>query len=139
MVFCNPAHVYQRCVRPDSSVPSTASACASAPSHEEPPVYYPIAPHQDSGHVHPMVTRRVAGVLRSVDCLVLSTTSSLALSPEPPLSVVRSSTPTGCALWRSTTVRGLTGESHLGITPRTWCHAPLAPMWSPGNGSSSTS
>jgi hypothetical protein len=35
-------------------------------------VYHPVAIHRDPGHIHPMVTRRAAGVLRPVDRLILA-------------------------------------------------------------------
>jgi hypothetical protein len=46
-------------------------------------VYHLIALHRDLVHIHPMVTRRAAGVLSPVDRLVLSVSSSLVLSLEP--------------------------------------------------------
>jgi hypothetical protein len=46
-------------------------------------VYHSVALHRDPGHVHPMVTRWAAGVLQPIERLVLSTTTSSALSPEP--------------------------------------------------------
>jgi hypothetical protein len=46
-------------------------------------VYHLNALHQDPVHIHPMVTRRAAGVLSPVDRLVLSVSSSLVLSLEP--------------------------------------------------------
>jgi hypothetical protein len=52
------------------------SATLAAPDvpadRPEPPVYHPVAIHCDPGHVHPMVTRRAAGVLRPVDRLILA-------------------------------------------------------------------
>jgi hypothetical protein len=35
-------------------------------------MYHPVAIHRDPGHTHPMVTHRVAGVLRPVDRLILA-------------------------------------------------------------------
>jgi hypothetical protein len=48
-------------------------------------VYHPVAIHRDLGHVHSMVTRRAANVLRSVDRLILAadTTTTLDASPIP--------------------------------------------------------
>jgi hypothetical protein len=50
-------------------------------------MYHPVALQHDSRHVHMMVTQRATGVLRPVERLVLSASSSV-LSPEP--SFVRS-------------------------------------------------
>jgi hypothetical protein len=69
--FVDPICVYQRRGQP----------CASARSCTQPPVYHPVAIHRDLGHIHPMVTRRAAGVLQPVDRLVPSALSSPALSP----------------------------------------------------------
>jgi hypothetical protein len=38
----------------------------------EPPVYHPVAIYRNPGHVHPMVTRRAAGILRPIDRLILA-------------------------------------------------------------------
>jgi hypothetical protein len=71
--FADPLHVYHRLGR----------AAAPAPSHTEPAVYHLVALHRDPDHIHPMVTRWVVGVLRPVDRLVLSTSSSPTLYPKP--------------------------------------------------------
>ena len=85
--YTDPIDVYERHLRIDSLVPSTMSARASAPSCVEPLMYHPVALQHDSRHVHMMVTQRATGVLRPVERLVLSASSSV-LSPEP--SLVRS-------------------------------------------------
>jgi hypothetical protein len=49
-------------------------------------VYHSVAIHRDPGHVHPMVTRRSAGVLRPVDRQILAadtTTAPPDASPVP--------------------------------------------------------
>ena len=51
-------------------------------------MYHPTILHRDPRHVHPMVTRRAAWILRPVDHLMLSAAASPALSPVP--SSVRS-------------------------------------------------
>jgi hypothetical protein len=51
--------------------------------HTEPPVYYSVAIHCDPGHVHPMVTRHVAGALRPVDRMILTTDAPPDASPVP--------------------------------------------------------
>jgi hypothetical protein len=56
------------------------------PAAPAPSVYHPVAIHRDPGHVHPMVTRRSAGVLRPVDRLILAadtTTAPPDASPVP--------------------------------------------------------
>jgi hypothetical protein len=90
--FVKPVHVYQRRGR----------AAALAPSRTETLVYHPIALHRDPWHVHPTVTRRATGVLRPVDRLVPSTTTSSALSPEPSFVRGALADPTGAVPWRST-------------------------------------
>jgi hypothetical protein len=69
--------------RRESATPAAPDVPADRP---EPPVYYPVAIHRDPGHVHPMVTRRAAGVLRPVDRLILAantTTTPPEASPVP--------------------------------------------------------
>jgi hypothetical protein len=51
----------------------------------EPPVYHLVAIHRDHGHVHPMVTRRTAGVLRPVDRLILAANMTATFSDVSPL------------------------------------------------------
>jgi hypothetical protein len=55
-------------------------------ARSETPVYHPVAIHRVPGHVHPMVTWRVVGVLRPVDQLILAadmTATPLDTSPVP--------------------------------------------------------
>ena len=69
----NPIQPYQRRGRHGAPVCSLA----------EPPAYYPVVVHRDPRHIHPMVTRRAAGVLRAPDRLILSAASSPALPSVP--------------------------------------------------------
>jgi hypothetical protein len=48
-----------------------------------PPAYHPVIAHRDPRHIHPMVTRRAAGVLRAPDRVTLAATSSPTLPPIP--------------------------------------------------------
>ena len=64
--FVDPALVYPRRAR------ATPSAPAASTAPIEPPVYHPIAIHRDPGHVHQMMTRHAADVLRLVDLLILA-------------------------------------------------------------------
>jgi hypothetical protein len=64
--FTDPAVVYHR---RESATPAALDVPTDRP---EPPVYHPIAIHRDLGHVHPMVTRCVADVLRPIDRLILA-------------------------------------------------------------------
>jgi hypothetical protein len=67
----------------ESATPTAPDVSADRP---EPPVYYPVAIHRDPRHVHPMVTRRAAGVLLPVDQLILAadtTTTPPDASPVP--------------------------------------------------------
>jgi hypothetical protein len=50
-------------------------------ARSELPMYHPIAIHLDPGHVRPMVTRRVAAVLRPVDWLILAA-DTIATPPD---------------------------------------------------------
>jgi hypothetical protein len=63
--FADPAVVYHR---REPAIPAAPDVLAS---HSELSVYHPVAIHRDPGHVHPMVTRCAAGVLRPVDRLIL--------------------------------------------------------------------
>jgi hypothetical protein len=56
--------------------------CTGSPSRR-PPAYHPVIVHRDPCHIHPMVTRRAAGVLRAPDHLILSATSSPTLPSVP--------------------------------------------------------
>jgi hypothetical protein len=78
--FADPAVVFHR---RESATPVAPDVPAD---RSEPPVYHPVAIHRDPGHVHPMVTRRAAGVLRPVDRLILAadtTTTPPDASPIP--------------------------------------------------------
>jgi hypothetical protein len=78
--FVDPAVVYHR------REPTTPAAPVVSAARSEPPVYHPVAIHRDPGHVHSMVTRRAAGVLRPVDRLILAadtTTTPPDASPVP--------------------------------------------------------
>ena len=48
-------------------------------------MYHPVAIHRDPGHIHPMLTRRAAGVLWPVDRLIVAvdTTTTTDASPVP--------------------------------------------------------
>jgi hypothetical protein len=60
-------------LNPSSSITAASRPCPQpSTSCSEPPVYHSVAIHRDPGHVHPMVTRRAAGVLRPVDRLILA-------------------------------------------------------------------
>jgi hypothetical protein len=73
--FADPTLVYHRCER------ATPSAPDDPPARTEPPVYHPVAIHRDPGHAHLMVTCRAAGVLRSVDRLILAADAPPDASP----------------------------------------------------------
>jgi hypothetical protein len=64
--FADPAVVYHR---RESATPAAPDVPADRP---EPPLYHPVSIHRGPRHVHPMVTRRAAGVLRPVDRLILA-------------------------------------------------------------------
>jgi hypothetical protein len=51
---------------------ATPSAPDDLSARTEPPVYHPVAIHRDPGHIHPMVIRRAADVLRPEDRLILA-------------------------------------------------------------------
>jgi hypothetical protein len=95
--FTDPMHVYQRCAREPhtdlmSLAPCTGPLCFADPVHayhrcmedctstcscDDSLVYHPPLHRRDPRHIHPMVTRHTARVLRLVDRLVLSTYASL--------------------------------------------------------------
>jgi hypothetical protein len=78
--FTDPTVVYHR---RESATPAAPDVPAD---HPEPPVYHPVAIHRDPGHIHPMVTRHAAGILRTVDQLILAddmTTTPPDASPVP--------------------------------------------------------
>jgi hypothetical protein len=82
--FADPAVVYHR------REPATPAALDVPAVRPESSVYHAVAIHRDPGHVHPMVTRRAAGVLRPVDQLILAAiTSSTPPDASPVLSSVR--------------------------------------------------
>jgi hypothetical protein len=64
--FADPAVVYHR---HESATPAAPDVLAD---RSKPPVYHPVAIHRDLGHVHSMVTRHAAGILRPVDRLILA-------------------------------------------------------------------
>lgn len=78
--------------------------------------------HHDPRHIHPMMTRQDAEVLPPVDCLVLSATTSLSVSPV--LSSVHSALvdPSDVVLWRKSS------RPSSPITPGIWCLVPYAAM-----------
>eukprot|EP00267_Zea_mays_P054509 XP_020407750.1 classical arabinogalactan protein 9-like [Zea mays] len=81
--FADPVIVFHR---RESATPAAPNVPVD---HPEPPVYHPVAIHRDPGHVHPMVTRRVAGVLRPVYQLILAadTTTTPPDASQVPSSV----------------------------------------------------
>ena len=101
--FADPSLVYHhRGSAPESSAlpdpgPSTSATCFTDPAvvyHRRGPatplapessVYHPIAIHRDPGHIHLMVTRRAAGVLRPIDRLILA--ADTITTPPDALSV----------------------------------------------------
>jgi hypothetical protein len=86
--FADPAVVYHR------REPAIPVALDVPVVHSESSVYHPVAIHRDPGHVHPMVTRRAAGVLRPVDRLILAAATS---NTPPDASLVPSSVRTALA------------------------------------------
>jgi hypothetical protein len=86
--FTDPAVVYHR------REPATPAALDVPAVRSESSVYHPVAIHRDPGHVHPMVTRRAAGVLRPVDRLILAAATS---NTPPDASPVPSSVRTALA------------------------------------------
>jgi hypothetical protein len=126
--FADPTLIYHRRERATPLAPDAPS------TRTGPPVYHPVAIHRDPGHVHPMVTRRVAGVLRPIDRLILA--ADTAATP-PNASPVPSSVhdaladPTGVVLWRST-------RPSWPTIPRAWCCVHQAPTWSLVSGSFAT-
>jgi hypothetical protein len=77
--FADPALAYHRRKRATPSVLAdpTARPCT------KPLVYHSVAIHRDPGHVHPMVTHRVANVLCPVDRLILTVDAPPSASPVP--------------------------------------------------------
>jgi hypothetical protein len=86
-------------------------------------VYHPTILHRDPRHIHSMVTRKAARVLRPVDCVVLYVTSSpLVFLCRLPF-IAPSQILIGVVLWRKSI------RPYLPTTPRTWCPVPPATMW----------
>jgi hypothetical protein len=82
--FADPALVYQRRERATPLAPDAPS------TRTRPLVYHTVAIHRDPGHVHPMVTRRAAGVLCPVDRLILAVdTATTPPNASPAPSSVR--------------------------------------------------
>jgi hypothetical protein len=107
-----PSLVYHRRER------ATPSAPDDPPTRIEPPVYHPVAIHRDPRHVHPMVTRRAAGILRLVVLLILMANAPLTPPRSPPLFTPPSLTPTG--------VRAMEGYVAL-LANQTWDLVPRPP------------
>jgi hypothetical protein len=109
--FANPAVVYHH------REPATPAALDVLAVRSESSVYHPVAIHRDPGHVHPMITRRTAGVLRPVDRLILAADTS---STPPDASPVPSSVRTALAdpHWR----RAMEKEYATLLANHTWCN-----------------
>jgi hypothetical protein len=98
--LADPAVVYHCRESATPAAPDVPTICP------EPSVYHSVAIHRDPGYVHPMVTRRAAGVLRPVDRLILAadtTTTPPSASRSPPPFAPLSPTHTGDAPWRRST------------------------------------
>jgi hypothetical protein len=112
--FADLAVVYHR--RETMPVPPDVSA-----SRSEPSMYHSVAIHHDLGHVHPMVTQRVAGVLRPIDRLILAA-DMIATPPDASLvpSFIR------VALSNSHWCRAMEEYTTL-LTNHTWDLVPCPP------------
>jgi hypothetical protein len=69
--------------QPHPYVPAPWSLWSSDPPSRRASPYHPVIVHRDPRHIHPMVTRRAAGVLRAPDRPILSATSSPTLPSVP--------------------------------------------------------
>jgi hypothetical protein len=128
--FANPTVVYHR------RAPAIPAALDVPAVRSESSVYHPVAIHRDPGHVHPMVTRRAASVLRPIDRLILAAATSSTppdASQCPPLFALPSPTHIGVILWRRST------RPSWPTTPGTWCRVHQAPTWSLASGYCATS
>jgi hypothetical protein len=114
--FADPAVVYHRRVSATPVAPDVPTDCF------EPSVYHPVAIHRDPGHVHPMVTRRAADVLRPMDRLILAADTT---TTPPDASLVPSSVHTALAdpHWR----HAMEEEYAALLANHTWHLVPCPP------------
>jgi hypothetical protein len=114
--FADPAVIYHR---RELAMPALPDVPAVRP---EPSMYHPVAIHRDPGHVHPMVTRHAAGVLRPIDRLILAADTS---TTPPDASPVSSSVRTALAdpHWR----RAMEEEYTTLLANHTWDLVPCPP------------